>query len=266
MEIASMGVEEDRLSKVFIAGLRTEPDQTDRETSLEVEQSTMGTAMASLASLSLDMGNPTHTVHSITQNRQVLSWERLETHSAQDRAIAALVDMVNKGSPDNRESWPDNTKEFFRVRSELSTIGPVALYGERVIIPSSLRAEALEVLHSAHQGTTGMTARATNSVYWPGMLSDIAKKREACTSCDRSTPSQPAAPPTPLLHPSYPFELVCSDYMTLHGRKFLIIIDNQYFSLAALQRICRNAVFLHENIQLIARNAAKPTTGYTESL
>ena len=225
MEIASVGVEEDRLSKIFMAGLRTQPDQTDMMTSLEVEQSTMGTAMASLASLSLDMENPCHTIHSMTQNRQVISWERLETHSAQDRTITALVDMVNQGSPDNRESWPDNTKEFFRVRSELSTIGPVVLYGERIIIPSSLQAEALEVLHSAHQGTTGMTARATSGVYWPGMQSDIAKKRAACTSCDRSAPSQPAAPPTPLLHPSYPFELVCSDYMTLYGRKFLIIVD-----------------------------------------
>ena len=181
----------------------------------------MGTAMVSLASLSLDMENPFYTIHCMSQNRQVISWDRLETHSAQDTVITTLVDIINKGTPDSRDSWPETTKEYFRVRSELSTIGPVVLYGERVIIPSSLQAEALEVLHAAHQGTTGMTARAMRSVYWPGMQSDIAKKRAACTSCDRCAPSQPGAPPTPLSHPSYSFELVCSDYLTLCGRKFL---------------------------------------------
>ena len=49
--------------------------------------------------------------------------------------------------------------------------------------------------------------------------------RAACTSCDKCALSQPAAPPTPLSHPSYQFELVCSDYLTLYGRKFLIIVD-----------------------------------------
>ena len=58
MEIASMGVEEDRLSKVFMAGLRTQPDQADTVTSLDTEQCTMGTSMASLASFYLEIENP----------------------------------------------------------------------------------------------------------------------------------------------------------------------------------------------------------------
>ena len=69
MEIASMGVEEDHLSKVFMAGLRTQPEQADTVTSLETEQCITGTAMASLASLSLDMENPVHTIHSVSQNK-----------------------------------------------------------------------------------------------------------------------------------------------------------------------------------------------------
>ena len=77
------------------------------------------------------------------------------------------MDVINKGAPDNRDSWSENTNAYIRVRSELSNIGPVVLYGERVIIPSSLQAEALEVLHAAHQGTTGMIARAMVNVYWP---------------------------------------------------------------------------------------------------
>ena len=49
------------------------------------------------------------------------------------------------------------------------------------IIPPSLRKEVLECLHSAHQGTVGMKARARSSVYWPGMSNAI-------TSVKRATP------------------------------------------------------------------------------
>ena len=62
-----MGVEEDRLSKVLVAGLRTQPAQA------ETEQCITGTAMATLVSLSLDTKNTVHTVHtahSISQNKQ----------------------------------------------------------------------------------------------------------------------------------------------------------------------------------------------------
>ena len=117
------------------------------------------------------------------------------------------------------------TREYHKLRSELSTTGPVALFRERVIMPAALQPETLEILHSAHQGTTGMAARATSSVHWPGMLADISRKRAACTSCDKNTPSQPSAPPTPLLQPAYPFERICSDYFSLHGKKFLIVVD-----------------------------------------
>ena len=92
-------------------------------------------------------------------------------------------------------------------------------------MPVSLQPETLEILHSAHQGTAGMSARAASSVYWPGMSADISRKRAACTSCDKNTPSQPSAPPAPLPQLAYPFEMICSDYFSLHGKKFLTVVD-----------------------------------------
>ena len=74
------GVEKDHLSKVIVARLRTQPDRADTVTSWETEQCI--TATASLASLSLEMGNTTHTVHSMSQNKQATSSDRLDTHSA----------------------------------------------------------------------------------------------------------------------------------------------------------------------------------------
>jgi hypothetical protein len=53
LEIASMTTEPIRLSKVFLAGLRTQPGPEDHDTALQIEQLTTGMAMGALASLSM---------------------------------------------------------------------------------------------------------------------------------------------------------------------------------------------------------------------
>ena len=137
MEIGSLTVNQDRLSKVFLAGIRAGSEQEDRETTLEVEQFTTGTAMASLAFLSLDTGNTNHTVQSMPHNKKATPRDRLDTHSVQDTIITTRVNIIKKATPDSRESWPEN----LRVSSELSTIGPVGLQSEKMIIPTAPQAE-----------------------------------------------------------------------------------------------------------------------------
>ena len=57
------------------------------------------------------------------------------------------------------------------------------------------------------------------------MHADIEKTRQSCHSCDVCTPSQPAAPPTPLPSPAYPFEQICADYFSHGSHKYLVIVD-----------------------------------------
>ncbi len=54
------------------------------------------------------------------------------------------------------------------------------MYNDRAIIPSALRNEVLDALHSAHQGASTMTARAQTSVFWPGLIIVIQKRRDQC--------------------------------------------------------------------------------------
>lgn len=63
------------------------------------------------------------------------------------------------------------------------------------------------------------------AVFWPHMQEDIARTRQACTSCDQNTPTQPAAPPHPLPTPAYPFEMIASDFFSYAGKHFLIVVD-----------------------------------------
>ena len=103
----------------------------------------------------------------------------------------------------------------------------VPLYGERTIVPRGLRQAVLTMLHSAHQGVTGMMLRAGTSVYWPRITADIQTVRDRCMSCNRTAPIQPRLPPVTPVVPQYPFEHVCMDYMTLDGHSYGIYVGSR---------------------------------------
>ena len=176
----------DRLSKIFLQGLRSKPTEADHENSLDLEQSTLGLGMAMLAGLNYDeagidieqiISTKPNTSASTTgsstiavlSNPRPISWQEVEEASAADPLMIALKNLLIGGLPDEKNVWPPELQQYHRHRDHLSTAGPVVLYKGRAVIPSSLHREILEVLHSAHQGTAGMTARAASSVYWPGM-------------------------------------------------------------------------------------------------
>ena len=101
----------------------------------------------------------------------------------------------------------------------------VILYKDRIVIPPSLREEILNSLHAAHQGITAMIARAESSVFWPGITPAITDLRNRCNHCNRIAPSNPSAPPTPLLSPDYPFQCICADFFHYKGMNYLVIVD-----------------------------------------
>ena len=49
--------------------------------------------------------------------------------------------------------------------------------------------------------------------------------RDKCLSCNKMAPSQPSAPPTPLVYPEYPFQHVCADLFSYKGVGYAVIVD-----------------------------------------
>ena len=90
-----------------------------------------------------------------------------------DAIVQKLKKIVYDGFPASVKEIDDDIKPFWRSRYHIEAIGDVIYVGGRVLIPKSLRKQALDTLHSAHQGTTAMRLRAASSMYWPGMMTDI---------------------------------------------------------------------------------------------
>ena len=164
-------------------------------------------------------------VASMSLEARSISWDRVRREAEKDPSSKVLVQWIEEACPGPVGVLPDGLRQYWRVRESLRVLDGVAMYGDRTIIPQGLRQEVLVVLHSAHQGVTGMTLRAERSVFWPGITNDIQVTRDRCLTCHKNAPSQAKLPPVDPVIPQYPFEHVCMDYMTLHGHNYGVFVD-----------------------------------------
>jgi hypothetical protein len=156
---------------------------------------------------------------------QSITVERVKEAAQLDPECIALTRQILHGFPDDDSSIEDIIRPYWKIRDDLSNVDGITLYAGRIVIPTSLRKEVLECLHSAHQGVVGMKSRAQSSIYWPGLSNAIANRRSQCHTCNTIAPSQPVEPLHPTPAPSYPFELTAADYFMLKGITYLVYAD-----------------------------------------
>ena len=146
-------------------------------------------------------------------------------HTTADHSMRNLVSVIEEGFPSSPTEMPEEIRSYFKLKNHLSTSDGLCFYKNRVVIPRSLRHEALRLLHAAHQGTSGMMSRAETCIFWPGITNDIKNTRESCMKCNRCAPSNPEAPPKQPNVPDYPFQSICADFFSYRGTDYLVIVD-----------------------------------------
>ena len=133
--------------------------------------------------------------------------------------------MIKHGFPKKFSELSNELAPFWSIRNLLDVESDVVWYDGRIVLPPSLRHRALEVLHSAHQGVTGMSDRAQATVYWPGITNDIQRIRSSCKTCCRNAPSQASLPAVTPEVPETPFEAVFADFFEESGYHYLVAGD-----------------------------------------
>ena len=156
---------------------------------------------------------------------QVVTWERLVKAAETSPMYKSLHSLISSGAPEDKQLWPEELHVYYHLRHALVPVGPVLLLHDRPLIPVGLRQEILSHLHAGHAGATGMYARASNTLYWPNIRSDLVRHRAECTSCVLNAPSNPSSPPLPYEHPAYPFHSVVSDFFTVNGANYMAVCD-----------------------------------------
>ena len=122
-----------------------------------------------------------------------LTWDRIQKEVDVDKESRALLDWIRNGC-DSKDVIA-NLAPYRRHSTLLRECEGVPMLGDRTIVPAKLRPIVLDTLHAAHQGVYSMTLRALETVYWPGFIDDIKKRRDRCCTCTSIAPSQSNLPP-----------------------------------------------------------------------
>lgn len=157
--------------------------------------------------------------------KNVISWADVRASSSKDATIQSVLHTLQEGFPDDARQLAYDIRPFLPLRHTLYELDGVLMLGDRIVVPADLRPHVLSLLHAAHQGVDRMKARATDTVYWPGLIGDISRTRAECAACHRMAKSNPTQPPMLPADPQYPFQLLAADYFHHSGHYYAVIVD-----------------------------------------
>ena len=152
----------------------------------------------------------------------------IKEKTAEDQSLKDLMTAVHTGWPANKADVPPGAKPYWNYRDEISSQNGILLKGERVIIPTCLRPEMLQIIHSSHLGIEKCKRRARDVLYWPGMSAQIEDTVSSCTICSKYQKSNPKEPLLPHDPPHRPWEKVGADLCEVNGHTYLVLVD--YYS------------------------------------
>ena len=112
MEINSITSTPYRLSKVFLKGLRVQPDDHELEESLTIEQKALGLSLSALAATN-SLPNPSqNTANMNSINMEVVTWSQVKEASSRNGTISLLAEMVRAGLPEKKNQWPAQVEQY----------------------------------------------------------------------------------------------------------------------------------------------------------
>ena len=155
------------------------------------------------------------------------SWRtKLVAHTSQDSTLVALKQQIATGWPESSHTLPDLIKTYHSFHEELAFTEGIIYRGERVVVPTSLRPEMIQEVHSSHMGVQACLRRARECLYWPGMNAEIKQYVAQCDTCQQYSVSQSREPLLPLEIPERPWEVVSCDLFHLKANNYLITVDH----------------------------------------
>ena len=151
----------------------------------------------------------------------------LAKESNKDSTISNVMRYTREGWPQKGGLEEDTTLEIFqKLAVSLSTAYGCLLYGSRVVIPSSLRPQVLQLLHLGHFGMQRMKQLARTAVYWPHIDADIVDLCHKCTTCAEHQSNPPKSANHPWMLPEKPWSRVHIDHaINFLGTNWLVLID-----------------------------------------
>ena len=165
-----------------------------------------------------------HTVHAIQISQRQL--DRVKQATDQDCELSMLREQVISGWPESAKNLPKSIRQYCAIKDFLCVEDGILFFGERLLVPSSMKTEYLRRIHEGHIGITKSQAKAKDCLYWNGMMKDISEYIGDCRECLVNARANPDEPMLSHSTPCSPWQLVSTDLFELGNQKYILVADN----------------------------------------
>ena len=144
--------------------------------------------------------------------------QQFRDETGKDTSLQVLMQVISVGWPDNKKVVPLEVRAYFHCRDESSVQNGLIFKSDRVVVPTSLRADMIKKLHSSHSGIKESLRRAREAFYWQLMNSEIQDCIAKCSVCNTIKPEQ--CRETLMSHevPSRPWVKIRTDLFTFKNQ------------------------------------------------
>ncbi|XP_062538828.1 uncharacterized protein K02A2.6-like [Armigeres subalbatus] len=167
----------------------------------------------------------------------------IEVHSENDEELKGVRKALKFGK------WPRELRRFEAQSKTLHYLGSLIYNGDKIVLPGSLRIQALESSHSGHIGEVSMKRIMREFFWWPGMATETEQFVKNCSTCCQLARKNPPIPLSSRELPENPWEIIQIDFLEIPGcgsGEFLVLVDiySRFLTVVEMRRTnadCTNA-------------------------
>ena len=187
-------------------------------------------------------------VHLILSTGMSEMWlQEIKEATNEDQSMQKLKIYIQHGWPEELSRVPEEIREYWHLRDQLSEADGILLKGEKLIIPQNLRGSMLDRIHMGHMGVTKCSQRAREVMFWPGMNKAIEQMVLRCTICQEHRDSNPKEPMLPGPAPERPWEIIATDLFQWDGKDYVLLVDyySRYIEIRMLENTTSTTMIHH---------------------
>lgn len=168
---------------------------------------------------------------------KAMTLDAIKNATLEDTTLQAAAKMIRENSWYKLElidipgSDLRELKLLRNVKNELtvSTENDLILRGTRIVVPTSLRADAIRLAHVGHQGIVKTKSLLREKVWFPKIDSLVEEEIRACIPCQATGRQKPPQPLQMRELPSENFDTVYIDFLgpLPTGETLLVLIDGR---------------------------------------
>ncbi|CAI2736848.1 unnamed protein product [Schistosoma spindalis] len=148
----------------------------------------------------------------------------IQSASKNDSIIKRAMKYVTNGWPPT--GLDGDLKQLYHCRDSLCVVNDCLMFGERVVVPESLRAKVLKQLHLGHPGVRRIKSIARSHAYWSLIDQHITDLVEKCMRCQQAAKVNAKVPPASWPQPDHPWSRIQVDFEgSINGTMYLVVVD-----------------------------------------